>query len=197
VLKAELMSKHRSQPVSEPGLFLRAARLCGRFARARTGVTAIETALVAPMFIVLVSGIAEVSAMLLTMRMLDNATESAARLIRVGDAATRTSSAEQFKQSVCAGVPRFADCAGNLSVKVVSARDLSGLAGALAATSATPGSPSFNPGLAEAFVAVETRLDWPSFSPLFSGLTPTLVTFEARSVFRNEPFPESQTGSGR
>jgi Flp pilus assembly protein TadG len=191
------MSKHRSQPVPEPGLFLRAAHLCGRFARACTGVTAVETALVAPVFIVLVSGIAEVSAMLLTMRMLDNATESSARLIRVGDVVTRASSPEQFRQSVCAGVPSLADCASNLTVKVVSAPDISGLASALAAASATPGSPSFNPGLAEAFVAVETRLDWPSFSPLFSGLTPTMVTLEARSVFRNESFPESQTGNGR
>jgi Flp pilus assembly protein TadG len=189
------MSKAFS-PSAEKSFARRTGRLCSRFVRSRSGIAAVEAAVIAPVFILFVSGVAEVSAMMLTMRMLDHATEAAARRVRMGDITTRAGSAAQFKQSFCDALPGFTDCANQLSVKAVAAADLPGLTSALASATATPASPSFNPGLPESFVAVEAKLDWPSFSPLFSNLTPTLVTFQSRAVFRNEPFPASQTGSG-
>ncbi len=190
------MSKASLTSAAKAGLARNAGRLSSRFVRSRSGVAAVEAAVIAPVFILFVSGVAEVSAMLLSMRMLDHATETVARRIRMGDIVTRGGSAAAFKQTFCDALPAFTDCANQLSVKAVAAADLPGLTSALASATATPASPSFNPGLSESFVAVEAKLAWPSFSPLFSNLTPTLVTFQSRAVFRNEPFPASQTGSG-
>jgi Flp pilus assembly protein TadG len=190
------MSETCHRPAKLPALASASWRLFGRFLRSGEGVTAIETALVAPVFILFVAGVAEVSAMLITMRMLDNATESAARLVRMGDATLRSGSAAAFKDAVCSGLPSFASCAENLTIKMVAAEALGDLGSQLASTPASVASPAFNPGLPSGFVAVEAKLEWGSFSPMFSKLTPTLVTFISRTAFRNEPFPPSQTGVG-
>ena len=158
-----------------------------RFVRLENGATAVEAALVAPVFIFFVSITMELAAIALSMRALDNATDAAARRIRVGDAVVRASSGTEFRQLICQDMPAFTNCNQTLKLKVVSSMEFGILATALANASPTVETPVFNPGQPRSFVAVEATFTWAVTTTLFFVL-PEELEFSSRTAFRNEPF---------
>jgi len=86
----------------------------------RSGVTAVEFAMIALPFFILSIGIMEVGLVVVVNRMLDNAVVSAARMIRTGQAKQGTITADQFKQQVCDFMPSFMCNTDRISVEVTS-----------------------------------------------------------------------------
>ncbi len=90
-----------------------------------SGATAIEFAMVIGPFLGLLFAILEVALVYFAQFSLENANETAARLIRTGAAQNGTAtsnplSKSQFKQKVCAKLPAFMTCDNNLIVDIRS-----------------------------------------------------------------------------
>lgn len=75
-----------------------------------SGATAVEFALVAFPFIYLLIGIIELSVMFAAMSTLDSATNTAARLVRTGQAQMSADPEETFKTALCDQASVFLDC---------------------------------------------------------------------------------------
>lgn len=96
----------------------RLPRLFARFGRAREGVTAIEFAMIAPVFFAMLLGIFETAFTMLSGQLLETATTDASRLILTGQAQTQGMTRDTFKTKVCDMLPPFIDCAGKVFVDV-------------------------------------------------------------------------------
>lgn len=97
---------------------LRLPRAIARFARAREGVTAIEFAMIAPIFFALLLGIFETAFAMLSSQLVETATVDASRLILTGQAQTQGMTKDTFKAAVCKILPPFMDCSGKVYVDV-------------------------------------------------------------------------------
>ena len=92
------------------------------------GTTALEFAMVALPFLMLLYGIIGVGLYFFTTFSLENAIEQAARTLRTGQAQTaavsgnlsQSQAADAFKAAVCSYVPTFVDCAGKVRVNVLN-----------------------------------------------------------------------------
>ena len=95
----------------------RTARLAGRFARAERGATAVEFALVALPFLMLVFAIIELGLVFLVSITLESAVADVGRTIRTGQVQTGGGSAASFKTAVCDKMSWLgAKCASALSI---------------------------------------------------------------------------------
>ncbi len=178
-------------------------RLMSRFTRSERGATAIEFALVAGPFFFLLGGIIETGIMLFTEYVLQNATQTAARTVRTGQASatdgTPLMSASEFKDIICDTVELVVDCAGKVTVYVDNGSDFVDLEGIMPEPldigPATDGSPypvTFNPGARLRAATVVATYDW-DFAFSFLELLGNVNDGEARrvfgiAIFRNEPF---------
>lgn len=100
-----------------------AQKPCGFFDRLRAdtrGVTAVEFAMVAGPFLMMLFGIIAVGLFFFTTFTMENAVEQAARFLRTGQAqlATPPYTEVQFKNKVCSYLPSNIDCAGKVKVNV-------------------------------------------------------------------------------
>jgi Flp pilus assembly protein TadG len=159
----------------------------------RSGVTAVEFALVALPFFTLAFGIIEIGLVHFANRMLDNAVVSAARLIRTGQAQGKLDQA-QFEQSVCDFMPSFMCDTSKIYVDVQSVPDFAS-AGSTSVLYDEDGNlkdeTSYDTGGASEIVVVNVVYKWPMMTSIFNfdaadhggerHLTSTMV-------FRNEPW---------
>lgn len=109
-----------------PSLFSsRARRRPAGFGAAREGVTAIEFAMVAPIFFALLLAIFETAFAMLSNQMLETAAVDSARLVMTGQAQQNNFDKSAFKTEVCGRLPNFMDCDGNVWVdaRVLTAFD--------------------------------------------------------------------------
>jgi Flp pilus assembly protein TadG len=83
-----------------------------------SGVTAIEFAMVATPFLMLLFGIVAVGLFFFTTFTLEHAVEQASRLLRTGQAQTSAMTTDQFKTEICSRAPGFVDCTSKLRVSV-------------------------------------------------------------------------------
>jgi Flp pilus assembly protein TadG len=97
------------------------------FSRNKDGNTAIEFAMVAFPFLMLVFGTIAVGLYFFTTFALENAVEKAARQIRTGEAQIAGKTTSQFKNDVCGYAPLYVDCVGNLRVNVATASNFGGV----------------------------------------------------------------------
>lgn len=87
--------------------------------RAREGSSAVEFAMVALPFCLMMFAILELGLVFVTDSVLENATIETGRLVRTGQASARGMDAAQFKAAVCARMSVFsADCPTRLSIDV-------------------------------------------------------------------------------
>ena len=91
-----------------------------------SGFTAVEFALIALPFLMLVMGIILIGMHFFTVNTLENAVEQTSRLIRTGQQQSQNLSAAAFKQQVCDLAARFVEC-GKVRVDVQSAGNCSGI----------------------------------------------------------------------
>lgn len=90
-----------------------------RFAFDRSGASAVEFAIVAPVFLMFMFATFEVGWFYFVNSMVDGATTNAARILRTGQAQkVEMSSGEFFNQIVCPKVEVFGDCSSRLTVEV-------------------------------------------------------------------------------
>jgi Flp pilus assembly protein TadG len=175
-----------------------------KFRRDSSGATAVEFALIAPLFFTMLFVIAETGLMLFTEYVLQTSVQEAARLVRTGQAQSAGMAAGDLKNKVCRLASIIINCNANVTVYVASANDFSALKTAMPSylgvgkkADGTPGPTSFQCGGPNSAVGMIITYDWNFHVPYFmsflanmSGNTKTrrLVGF---AMFKNEPFPSS------
>jgi Flp pilus assembly protein TadG len=155
---------------------------CRKFVSDRSGVAALEFALVGPVLLLLVVMILENGLMLFAQAVLDNATTTAARQIQIG--AVKTSAA--FRSAVCANMSTFLNCA-NLQFYVASSSSAFP-AGATPSSNGSFATSSFTTGSGGNYVLVEVAYDRAYVAPWLISLDPSGWVLLSTQAFQNEPF---------
>lgn len=169
-------------------------RLRRRFWRNNRGAAAVEFALIALPFLGLVAGMLETGVMMFADSALDTATNSAARLIRTGQAQQQNFNINTFRDSVCTAASGFFDCT-RIKVDVRTAASFGAM------TLKTPVKPdgslddsnfAYNPGHGSDIVVVRVYYDWPivlnRLATFGNGSDGKTKLLNAVAAFRNEPF---------
>lgn len=176
-----------------------AARAAGRFRGNQRGSTAVEFALVAPLFFALLFAIIETGMVFLASQSLETAVQDSARAIMTGKAQTANLTKETFKTKVvCANVNALFDCENGVYVDVQSYP--SGF-GSFTISDPMTGedfnNTKYNAGGPGSIVVVRLFYQWPLF---VTGLGYNLANLgggkrllSATAAFKNEPYPVSSS----
>jgi Flp pilus assembly protein TadG len=171
----------------------RARALPARFATDRRGATAVEFALVAAPFLLLVFAIIELGMVSLVSLTLENAIFDQGRKIRTGQIQSTKITAASFKNGVCGEMSWLTGrCADALTVDV---RTFSGFgASQTAFQGERPAVPCWDTGGPTSVVLVRAYYTWPLITPLLqTGLQTAdgerVIT--ATTAFANEPFSDT------
>jgi Flp pilus assembly protein TadG len=177
-----------------------------RFEKSERGVAAIEFALLAPPFFLLLGTIMETGLMFFTEYTMQTATQDAARLVRTGQAQNGQLSAAAFKNKICDLFSVLVSCSG-VTVYVRSDTNFANLASNLPAflnigpttTTTQPAGTCYNPGAPSQPAAVVVTYDWKFnmwgmsyMGNINGGTARRLIGF---AIFQNEPFPSSSASS--
>lgn len=168
------------------------------FLKARRGSSAVEFAIVAPMFLALVFSILEAGYFYFVESAVEAANAKAARLIRTGQAQHNGLTRDAFFNEVCNVVKLFGDCNQRLTVDVARFSTFAALAADTSAPVCRDADPAavdalpFGAGAARDIVRVRICYMHKSFNP---GLGLNLekanggaVKMFSTTIFRNEPF---------
>ena len=173
----------REAPQRRPGHLARLFHSC-------SGVTLVEFALVAPLFLLLVFAIIDNGLVLLTQSILDNATREAARQIRLGQVQSTgdKDGSGLFKATLCKNFDNFIPCNG-VQWNVQSGDSFATLRPVGADSDGRMARTGFSPGSPQSFVLVQvgyTRRSIMPFLDRVSGATGDLLLLST-VVFQNEP----------
>ena len=171
------------------------ARMC----RDCSGSSAIEFAIVAAPFLVLVFLVLQVGIIYLANGALENAVAQGARLIRTGDAQAQNFDAGRFKTEVCKYLTALLSCDRlNLDVRTFANFGGADLTNPLDGSGNLKTAFSYQPGVGGQVVIVRAFYDWdfPTKLPkAISGMQVSLSNMSngdllliATQAFRNEPF---------
>jgi Flp pilus assembly protein TadG len=175
----------------------RATRLVARFARARGGASAVEFAIIATPFFMLVFGIVELGLLFMAGTTIEAATLDASRAIRTGQLQqSGNNTAAAFKTSVCNNMVWIsgADCTSNVVVDVRTFADFAAisLAPPVTGNALDPTKTTFNSGGACSIVLVRVFYPYTLMAPLYEpgmpNLGPTQRLITATVAFRNEDY---------
>lgn len=175
------------------------ARLRGNLHTLRkdeSGFTAVEFALVAVPFLMLLMGIIQIALYYFTTFSLENAVERAAREIRTGQVQTQSIDAQAFKQKVCEYMPGFAKCASQVRVDVRSFSSFGGIQGntppGLDGDGNLGSNFTFAPGSGGDVVLVTAFYEWTLTKVIpfleLGNMAGGSRLIQAAVAFRNEPF---------
>jgi Flp pilus assembly protein TadG len=171
-----------------------------RFLRNTRGVTAVEFAMVAPVFFFAMGAVVETGLMLFTEYVLQSSVQEAARQVRTGQAQSAGMSAPQFKAQVCELASVIMDCDADVSVYVRSDANFAALQAATpsylsigASYGGAPSSTSYVCGGPSQAVAIIATYDWKIVLPFMSAFGNVDSGNRRRiggfAMFLNEPFP--------
>ncbi|MCR9130145.1 MAG: pilus assembly protein [Alphaproteobacteria bacterium] len=174
----------------------RARAAARRFARDRNGAAAVEFAMVATPFFMLLFGILEIALVFFASAIIEDGVAEASRDIRTGQFQNSGLNEDDFRAAICQRIDVVADC-GRLRVDVRTFDNFS---------SSQFGTPrggngdlddsgfTFEPGDAGDVVVVRVFYDWPLLGPGFinglSNLPGNRRLISSATAFRNEPFRE-------
>jgi Flp pilus assembly pilin Flp len=185
-------------------------RQSGRFLRNQRGVTAIEFALLGPIFGLMAFSIFETGMIIYTENTMQVAVQEAARLVRTGRAQTQHMTAAQFKKAVCFIAGRITNCDKRMTVYMKRATSFAALQASLPSYISI-GTSSYAPdsngnsrgpydcGNPKDAVALIATYDYQIYTPImmsnFANLNAATNTRRiiAFAMFRNEPFPLDTT----
>ena len=172
-----------------------------KFKNSERGAAAVEFAMVAPPFMLLLGVIMETGLMMFTEYAIQSSVQDSARLVRTGQAQGGAMNAAQFKTAICNTASVLINCSGSVYVYVRSDANFATLKANLPAfntigpslvSGVTPPT-CYNPGQPSQPAAVVATYDWyfnmwgMSFLGNFAGNSARrLVGF---AIFQNEPFP--------
>ncbi|QUD86750.1 TadE/TadG family type IV pilus assembly protein [Phenylobacterium montanum] len=172
-----------------------------RFSRGERGAAAVEFALIALPFFALLMGIIEVGMIFLISTTLEDATNLAARQIRIGAMQSQATpeTASAFQAAICSHLTWLgSSCASNLEVDVRTFSQFQSvtLPNPIASGKLQPQSQlQFRMGGPGEIVLVRAYYPWNLIAPHIDGMTAqtsggqTLIT--ATATFRNEPYPST------
>jgi Flp pilus assembly protein TadG len=174
-------------------------RLFWRLANDRSGASALEFALVALPFVLLLLAVLEVGLVYFANFTLENATAQGARLIRTGQAQAQGFDAAKFKNEVCKHLSGPISCAGlKLDVRHYSSFGGAGsnLTNPVDANGNVKANFSYDPGQGGDVVVVRAFYEWDLTAKLpkdigLSNLKNGNRLLIATVAFRNEPFLSS------
>ena len=165
-----------------------------RFIRARDGAAAVEFALIATPFFLLIFATLEVALYFLGSTVIENGVNEAARAIRTGQLQQSGQTVEDFRGSICERISAVADCSRiQLDVRTFDSFSSSSNPSPLDANGEINDSNfTFDPGGGGDVVVVRVFYDWQLLAPgVVSGMTNMSGNkrlISATAVFRNEPF---------
>ena len=181
-----------------PSVLCRILRLSRRFRDDKHGFTAVEFALVAMPFLMLLFGTIGVGLFFFTTFSLENAIEKASRQIRTGQAQLAEKTTSQFKQDVCNLAPGFVDCVNNMRINVVSSADFVGAAGLIGGCTDAGGqlipepTEAQVPGAASDVVLVTVCYEWEMTKVIpfldLGNMAGGSRLIQASTTFRTEPY---------
>lgn len=171
-----------------------ARRKARQFRRDRCGSTAVEFAMIAPIFFALLFAIIETALMFFASQVLETAMQDSARKILTGQAQNGGYSAAQFKNDICGRIVALFDCAGGVYVDVQSYPAFSSVTITDPVDAGRNFIPTmrYSPGGAGDIVVVRAFYQWPMFVTglgyNISNLSGSKRLLTATAAFRNEPF---------
>jgi Flp pilus assembly protein TadG len=175
--------------------FLKAARAQTRRAlRDRTGATAIEFALVAPVFISLALATIQSAVIWFAKTELQLATETASRLVFTGQTANAYASLSNFKTALCPNLPAVIQC-NDVMINLTPQASISAVSTAPPTLTYNPdGSVSnnfnYNPGASSQIMVLQVMYQLPVVAgPFFDFSTQSngKLLLVSTVVFQNEP----------
>lgn len=165
----------------------------GRFRRSENGNVAVEFAMLAIPFFILLFAVIETCVVYFATSNLDSAVAGAGRLIRIGTVQAGGMTEEEFKDEVCSRLHVISNCSSTLKIDVRNFTNFGGITfpplvdenGKIVEDTV------FQPGGAGDIVVVRVYYSWGVLSPSLIGLSNLdgggrLVA--ASVAFRNEPF---------
>ena len=172
-----------------------------KFKNSERGSAAVEFAMIAPPFLLILGVIMETGLMMFTEYSIQSAVQDSARLVRTGQAQSGALTAAQFKTAICNTAGVLIDCTGSVYVYVRSDADFATLKtnlpdfnsiGPSLAVGVTPPN-CFNPGQPSQPAAVVATYDW-YFNMWGMNFLGNIKSNSARrlvgfAIFENEPFP--------
>jgi Flp pilus assembly protein TadG len=169
------------------------AGLLRRFRRNRQGAAALEFAIVAPIFLVLLFAILETALMFFASQVLETVTQQSARMILTGQAQNANYTQQNFQTYVCSQIPALFNC-NNISVDVQSYNSFSQVTFPNqidANGNFISNNLGYNPGGANCTVVVRVFYPWQLFVTglgyNISNLANNQRLLTASAAFRNEP----------
>jgi Flp pilus assembly protein TadG len=176
-----------------------------RFEKSERGVAAIEFALLAPPFFLILGAIMETGLMLFSEYTIQESVQEAARLVRTGQVQAASMTATDFKNKICNTVSTILNCTTGVTVYVRSDSSFQNLAANLpnilwigpSINNNPSAATCYNPGLASQPAAVVATYDW-YFNMLGMSYMGNIANGDARrmvglAIFQNEPFPTTGT----
>lgn len=168
-------------------------RLLRSLTKDRNGSAAIEFAILALPFFVVIFAIAEIAVMYFVDSGLDAALHKTVRQVRVGVAKSGSWDAQKFKDVLCGELSFSFDCATKLKVRATVITDMSSIVkaspisgGSLAVTE------DFNLGDSGSYVLVQAFLPWDPTFELYSisstQLSDGSYVLGSAELIKNEPF---------
>lgn len=163
-----------------------------RLLRSKAGLTAIETALVLPPFILLTFGIIETAMLYFMATSLEAQTAAAGRKIRTGAVQAAANPLQAFKDELCGGLGGLIDCT-KVILDVRSYPSFGGVAyPSFLNPDGTPNNPQFQTGGPGDIVIVRVIYQWQILTPFLGeffgdngGQTKQL---SSAAAFKNEPY---------
>lgn len=169
-------------------------RVLRRFRRNRRGSTAVEFALVAPMFFALLFAIIETAMVFFASQVLETATQDTARLILTGQAQNGGFTQAQFKSSLCSRLTDLFDCANGIYIDVKSYPTFRSVAitDPIDSNKNFTNNMTYSPGSQGDVVVVRVFYQWPIFVTSLgyniANLSNNKRLLSATAAFRNEPY---------
>ena len=162
---------------------------------------AIEFAMIAPVFFILLMGIIENGVIYFAGSTLQFATDNAARYIRTGQASAASMSQSQFRTRICNDISPVLPCDSNLQIDVEAYTNYTG------ANFTTPTDSqgnllttlnNYQIGAPCSVVLVRSFFTWrvltPVLSPFLTNMTTGYHLITATAAFRNEPYTSAVSG---
>ncbi len=166
------------------------------FAKNKEGIVAVEFALIAAPFFLLVFGLLEIALIFFMTTTLDYGVTQASRQIRTGELQSKAAVKSDFATLVCGNLFDLLDCSNRLHIDVQRYEDF---------VASNAGDPlplnedgtlqdnfNYNPGGPSEIVLVQVYYEWSLITPIMSSALKNMNDgkrlLHSTAVFRNEPF---------
>ena len=188
----------RNLPI--PGVFAPVWRKqLERFAADKRGLAAVEFAMIAIPFFLLIFGLLEVCVIFIMSSVLEHGASEAARSIRTGQFQQAGFDQAQFKNDICGELFGMLSCDSKLQLDVKTFADFASTGNPDPIDPATgdlaTGSFGFRPGAQNQIVVVRVFYEWDLLIPVMSAplanMSGNRRLLQATIAFRNEPFGNS------